>query len=87
MIGVAADWLRPAGLEGAPRRVVEHVARGPVAAAHLPDGLLGEDGVDRRADCLQRSHMAGCGQPEPVAEASRGMQSEAGRLQPGQRRP
>ena len=87
MIRVAADWLRPAGLEGAPRRVVEHIARGSPAAPHLPDGLLGEDGVDFRADRLQRSHVAGCRQPEPVAEAGRGMQSEAGRVQPGQRRP
>ena len=87
MIRVAADRLRPARLEGTPRRVVEHIAWGSPAAPHLPDGLLGEDGVDFRADRLQCSHVAGCRQPEPVAEAGRGMQSEAGRVQPGQRRP
>ena len=58
MISVATDWLRPAGLESAPGRVVEHIARGPVAAPHLSDGLLGEDGIDRRADRLQRSYVA-----------------------------
>ena len=76
MIGVPADRLRPAGLEGAPRRVVEHVAGGPMTPAHLPDGLLGEDGIDRRADLIQRSNVAGGRQPEPIAEASRGMQFE-----------
>ena len=83
MIRVAADWLRPARLEGTPRRVVEHVARGSPAAPHLPDGLLGEDGIDCRADRLQRSHVAWCRQPEPVTKASRGMQSEAGRVRQG----
>ena len=87
MIRVATDRLRPARLEGTPGRVVEHVARGSPAAPHLPDGLLGEDGADCCADCIQRSHVAGCRQPEPVAEAGRGVQSEAGRVQPGQRRP
>jgi hypothetical protein len=87
MIRVAADRLRPAGLEGAPGRVIEHVARRPMAAAHLANGLLGEDRVDRRADRVQRSHVARRGQPEPVAKAGRSVQSEAGRLQPGQRRP
>ena len=87
MIGVAADRLRPAGLEGTPGRVVQHIARSPMAAAHLPNGLLGEDGIDCGADCLQRSHVAGRRQPEPVAEAGRGMQPEAGGCQPGQRVP
>jgi hypothetical protein len=31
--------------------------------------------------------MAGCGQPEPVPETSRGVQLEAGWLQPGKRGP
>src|SRR5512133_1194824 len=50
MIGVAADRRGPAGLEGSPGGVVEHIARSPMAAAHLADGLLGEDRVDWRAD-------------------------------------
>ena len=84
MISITADWLRPASLEGTPGRVVEHVARRPTATPHLSDGLLGEDGVDCRVDRLQRSHVAGCGQPEPVAETGRGVQSEAGWLEPRQ---
>jgi hypothetical protein len=87
MIRVTADWFRPARLEGTPRGIVDHVARGSVAAAHLPDGLLGEDGIDCRPHRLQRSHMARCCQAKPVAEAGGGMQAEAGRSEPRQRGP
>jgi hypothetical protein len=73
MIRVAADWPRPARLKGSPRRVVEYVARSPVAAAHFTNGLLGENRIDRRVDRLQCSYVPGCRQPEPVAEARGGM--------------
>ncbi len=79
MVGVTADRVGPPRLEGPPGRVVENVGRRTPAAAHLADRLLGEHGVDRRADLTERPDMTRGGEPEPVAEAGGGVQAEAGR--------
>ncbi len=80
VIRVTADGLRPAGLEGAPGRVVQHIARGPVAAPHLPDGLLREDGSDR---CARPRSARGRGPASPAPAGRRSRRRYAGRCGTG----
>ena len=82
-----------------PTGLVQPAWKAPqVASSSTSDGVRPQRPISR-IDCwantgliaaptvVQCSDVAGGGQPEPVAEAGRGVQAEAGGRQPGQRRP
>ena len=71
VIGVAADGFGPAGLKRPPGGVVQHVPWGSMAPAHLADGLLGENGVDRGPYRLECAYVTGRGEAEAITEAGR----------------
>ena len=60
VVGVSPNRLPPAGLQRPKGGVGEHVVGAAPRAAHLADGLLGEDGGERAADRPKRAGGRKC---------------------------